>query len=194
MIFLYMMPFSFVKSQKITTSTQREFHIRIVRLKNVFCLLGIMPSTGQSTTYWRASRERRMLLRNTWFTCFTRAKLVLIAMELCSNESIVLDTLRCINVQLRSPVCAVEKSQNRHWGTNLHMRVVFHFLSDVSGVNVKIRRSCPVLRQWKLCRFQRTSHSQTSEFLLCTYAIHRFRWWNLISAVMFVYYRIHQLI
>ena len=37
MIFLYFMPFSCLKSQKITNSAQREFHIRIVRLMNVFC-------------------------------------------------------------------------------------------------------------------------------------------------------------
>ena len=46
MIFQYFMPFSFLKSQKITNSAQREFHICIVRLMNVFCRWGTMRFIG----------------------------------------------------------------------------------------------------------------------------------------------------
>ena len=37
MIFLYLMPFSSLKRQKMTASPWKKFHIRIVQLKNAFC-------------------------------------------------------------------------------------------------------------------------------------------------------------
>ena len=59
------MPFSSLKSQQTTTSARREFHVRIVQLKNEYYPYAIARSTGQSTTYGYACRERRVLSMNT---------------------------------------------------------------------------------------------------------------------------------
>ena len=84
--FLCFMPFSFIKSQQITTSARKKWRIRLVRLENELYPLCNVRSTGQSSTYKCFCPERRVLHGNTWFRgnkspYFARAKFVVVAVE-----------------------------------------------------------------------------------------------------------------
>ena len=110
-------------------------------------ILSVRYCAIQYSTYGCGRWERRVS------TYFTRAKSVLIAVELWDTSHIAtmlqwinrVGNLTVINKQLCSLV---------RWGTGLHNNShIFHFLSVISVVYIKkIRRSCPVLRSWGILR------------------------------------------
>ena len=125
---------------------------------------------------------------------FVRAWSVVIAIEQ-SNTSHIATMLQYINTiqypavineQLCLLLYAVDMSENICWGTGLYMRVVFHTLLNISGVNSKKIRWSEIflvrlkeLKHWKMCQFQRSSHwifmlrTSRASHSMCIYA----SWW-----------------
>ena len=128
MIFLYFMPLSSLKNLKISSSARSEFHIRMANRPHMDVVI------EKEDRYVRIHN-----IQKKKSTYFTPAGLVVIPIDEW-NTNYITTMLQWIhrvgyttvfNEQLRRLLYAFDKSQNRHWGTEAHMRVVFHSLSDL---------------------------------------------------------------